>query len=271
VGGAWQRRVADGVRWVYRADAALEPVLPRLAADPGPPLAVARLRRSRSFHAMRTAQGDVFVKRLAPSHYGVTLLLRVALRRMRGAREFRNAVRAHARGAAIPEPLAFGVRQRPLRRYESWLVYRSLPAGSRPLAETPLERMSPAQRDGCLAALARLAADLHERGVFHLDLTPHNVLRTGGPDEAPVLVAVDLETVRLARPGALALAARSLARLEERFAGARDDERERFFSVYLAARSRVDRDALCRRLRRARALAPRGMDPAQAALRSAAR
>jgi hypothetical protein len=236
VSGEWRRRVTDGVRWVYRANAReeLEAALPRLRDRLGAPLPVARARRHRSFHAVASAQGGLFVKRLRYERLDLSLWLRVLLSRVRGAREFRNAVRAHARGAPVPEPLAFGVATRPQRGYESLLVYRRLPEGSRTLAELKLESLPDDQRAGILAALAELTADLHERGVYHLDLTPLNVVRTGGSDARPALLAVDLETIRLAGQRRRGLAARSLARIDERFAWASGEERERFLAAYRA-------------------------------------
>ncbi len=228
--------MSDGVRWVYRANAReeLEAALPRLRDRLGAPLAVARARRHRSFHEVASAQGGLFVKRLLYERLDFSLWLRVLLSRVRGVREFRNAVRAHARGAPVPEPLAFGVATRPQRGYESLLVYRRLPEGSRTLAELELENLPDDQRAGILAALAELTADLHERGVYHLDLTPLNVVRTGGSDARPALLAVDLETIRLARHHRRGLAARSLARIDERFAWASGEERERFLAAYRA-------------------------------------
>ena len=176
--------MTDGVRWIYRANAReeLDAALPRLRDRLGAPLPVARARRHRSFHEVASAQGGLFVKRLLYERLDLSLWLRVVLSRVRGVREFRNAVRAHARGAPVPEPLAFGVATRPQRGYESLLVYRRLPEGSRTLAELKLESLPDDQRAGILAALAGLTADLHERGVYHLDLTPMNVVRTGGSD-----------------------------------------------------------------------------------------
>jgi hypothetical protein len=146
------------------------------------------VRRHRSFHRVATPHGGLFVKRLAYEKLDLALLLRVVLSRMRGAREFRNAVRAHARGAPVALPLAFGVALRPQRGYESLLVYRLLPEGSRTLAELAWGQLPRERRAGTLSALARLTADLHGRGVFHLDLTPMNVVRTGGSDAEPALV-----------------------------------------------------------------------------------
>jgi hypothetical protein len=232
--GDWERRIIDGVRWIYRGEARaeLDAALPGLRGRLGPPLPFSRVRRHRSFHRVESPHGGLFVKRLAYDRLDLSLWLRVALSRMRGVREFRNAVRAHARGAKVPQPLAFGVALRPRRGYESLLVYRLLPEGSRTLAELAWGRLPDERRAGTLAALARLTADLHERGVFHLDLTPMNVVRTGGSDAEPALLAVDLETIRLAGSFQRALAARSLARLDERFAWASDAERTRFREIY---------------------------------------
>jgi hypothetical protein len=232
----WLRRDSDGVRWTYRerARAELEAVLPGLREGLGAPLALERVRRHRSFHTLASPQGGLFVKRLAYQRLDLSLWLRVALSRMRGVREFRNAVGAHARGAPVPEPLAFGVVRPRRNGYESLLVYRRLPDASRTLAELGFDALPPRERAGILAALARLTADLHERGVYHLDLTPMNVVRTGGSAAEPALLAVDLETIRLGRQRRRGLAARSLARIDERFAWASNAEREGFLAAYQA-------------------------------------
>lgn len=228
--------MTGGLRWVYRADAAdeLDAALPRLRESLGEPLALERVRRHRSFHAIASPRGGLFVKRLAYEELDWSLRLRIALSRMRGAREFRNAVGAHARGAPVPEPLAFGVALPPQPGYESLLVYRRLPEGSRTLSELRFDALRDAQRESLLAALARLTADLHARGVYHLDLTPMNVVRTGGSAAEPALLAVDLETIRIARLRKRGLAARSLARIDERFTWASNAERERFLATYRA-------------------------------------
>lgn len=228
--------MTGGLRWVYRADAAdeLDAALPRLRESLGAPLALERVRRHRSFHEVASPGGGLFVKRLAYAELDWSLRWRIALSRMRGAREFRNATGAHARGAPVPEPLAFGVALAPGPGYESLLVYRRLPQGSRTLSELRIDALPLAQRAGLLAALARLTADLHERGVYHLDLTPMNVVCTGGPAAEPALIAVDLETIRLGRRQRRGLAARSLARIDERFGWSSGEERERFLAAYRA-------------------------------------
>jgi hypothetical protein len=51
--------VADGVRWIYRAEARAElgAILPDLRARLGPPLPLSRVRRHRSFHRVASPQG----------------------------------------------------------------------------------------------------------------------------------------------------------------------------------------------------------------------
>jgi hypothetical protein len=100
------------------------------------------------------------VKRLAYPRLDLSLWLRVLLSRVRGAREFRNAVRAHARGAPVVEPLAFGVAVRPRRGYESlW----STASWRKPLAS---RRFTRSGRSPCGDLAAAKRRPFHERGVF---------------------------------------------------------------------------------------------------------
>lgn len=235
----WERSAAGGFRWLSKASARRElesALFGRAGGDLGAPLDVARLRRGRSFHALASQDGGLFVKRLAPARYDVGLLYRVWAGRVRGQREFRLAVAARARGAPVPEPLALGVRHRPLRSYESLLVYRRLPGDPRPLGLLGLGTRPAALRERIAGELGRLAARLHECGVFHMDLTPLNAVLVGDPDGAFSLVAVDLETIELGAPGDLARARRSLDRTHSRFAWPDARERIRFDEAYRAAR-----------------------------------
>ena len=176
------------------------------------------------------------MKRLVPGRYDLGLLYRILSGRVRGRREFRQAVRVHARGAAVAEPLGFGERHRPFRYYESLIVYRRLSEGGRTLAEWQIEGWPREARGELVDALASFVADLHERGVFHMDLTPPNVFlarHSGGRLE---LFAVDLETTRIGAPTSAALSIRSLERMCEKFPGVGARERLRFLDRYRAGR-----------------------------------
>ncbi len=235
---SWEHRSANGFRWTCRTSARdeLEDSLFSHCGDLGERVPVARIRRGRSFYALRSDGGDLFVKRFASPHYDATLAYRILTGRVRGRREFRNAVEAHARSAPVPEPLAFGALHRPFRSYESLLVYRHLPRDARPLAEAKLEAETSAIRARLGRAFSGVVAEMHEAGVYHLDLTPLNVLLGGDPSGEFALFAVDLETIRFGSPDDAALSRRCLARIDERFEWPSGEERRRFVADYLAAR-----------------------------------
>lgn len=245
----WKTFSSGGYRWRVRAGAReeLERALIGRLPDLGPPLEMARRRRGRSFHRVASGDGDLFVKRLAPARYDAALLYRILSRRVRGRRELRQARRIHARHVPVPEPLAFGERHRPLRSYESLLVYRALPLGARPLTECGLDGAPAGVRRRVAGALARLAASLHDAGVFHMDLTQANVMLAGDPAGDFRLAAVDLETAVLGAPDDARLAVASLGKMGEKFP-ARAGERLAFLDAYRTARStrRFEREALWR-------------------------
>ncbi len=252
MGSDWVRRRENGVRWRIRASAhdELQRTLLPWRPDPDEALAFERVRRGRSFYVLPSEGGGLFVKRLAPQRYDLGLLYRILSGRVRGRREFRQAVRVHRRGVPVAEPLAFGERHRPFRSYESQLVYRRLPASGRTLAAWPVDTWPAAERRRVLDALASFAAELHERGVFHLDLTPLNVFLARAPDGELDLFAVDLETARLGRASSASLSLRSLAKMREKFRDLRPGEGQRFLDRYLAARPSlaVSREVLCARI-----------------------
>jgi tRNA A-37 threonylcarbamoyl transferase component Bud32 len=237
----WVRIDADGFRWTVRRSAREELARSLLGrgGDPGPALPLPRLRRGRSFHALPSEGGGLFVKRHVAGRYDATLLYRIAARRMRGRREFEAARRAFERGAPTPEPLAFGVAHRWLRSYESRLVYRHLPAPARPLAALALRDLPEPRRAQLVAELARLAASLHARGLFHMDLTPLNSVLLGDADGDYRLVAVDVETLELGSPSDGARARGALRRTLETFGWEGRPEGEAFERAYRAARGQT--------------------------------
>ena len=237
----WQRRYLGGAWWILRTDALaeLEGALLARGDDLGAELPVPHPRRGRSFHVLPSAGGGLFVKRFRASRYDAGLLYRILARRMRGAREFTAARRALLRGARIPEPLAFGVRHRLLRSYESRLVYRRLPECTRTLEALALAERSEPLRLRIAGRVGEIAGDLHASGVYHMDFTPSNAVLVGDPEGAFQLLAVDLETLALARPGRERLAARSRERTLESFGWRAGVEREGFLAGYRLGRARA--------------------------------
>ena len=155
--------------------------------------------------------------------------------RSRAAREHDVLAALHARGLAVPRPLA-------LARAEGggWEVSMERIADAVPLSEV-FDGLHPwPSEPGRLAAqLGRLLADLHAAGVRHADLHPGNVL---GGARRPV--AIDFHTARLVvRPerGFARAAARNLVQL---VAGAREVVTPRTRARFFAAWRRALPDAL---------------------------
>jgi 3-deoxy-D-manno-octulosonic acid kinase len=91
--------------------------------------------------------------------------------RSRGAREWRLLADLHARGLAVPRPIAAGVRRRGLI-YRADLVTERIAA-----AESLARRLSHAPLDvEAWRAIGRCIRRFHAVGVYHADLNAHNVL-----------------------------------------------------------------------------------------------
>jgi hypothetical protein len=124
--------------------------------------------------------------------------VRVRGGRDRAARSWGVAQALAARGIDTPEPLAVG-----RVGSEGWYVARRL-EGAEQIRGWFLRRDDPAQPPPSLpygfeevvAALARLARRLHDRGVFFRDFTDGNVLVTQG-EKGPRLWLVDLDRARV--------------------------------------------------------------------------
>ncbi len=124
--------------------------------------------------------------------------IRVSGGRDRAARAWEVAQALRARGIDTPEPLAVG-----RVGAEGWYVARRL-EGAEQIRRWFLRRdvasaappQLPYEFEEIVAALARLARNLHERGVFFRDFTDGNVLVTRG-DSGPRLWLVDLDRARV--------------------------------------------------------------------------
>ncbi len=132
--------------------------------------------------------------------------VRVPGGRDRAARSWEAALALRARGIDTPEPLAVGRVGE-----EGWYVSRRLEGAEqirkwflrRDDASRPLPSL-PYGFEEIVTALARLARNLHERGVFFRDFTDGNVLVTRG-DTGPRLWLVDLDRARVGNAAVPAL------------------------------------------------------------------
>lgn len=118
---------------------------------------------------------------------------------------------ARAAGCAVPTVLACAVEDvGPL--YRGWIVTEAVEP-SRPLIDA-LSALPGAERARLLDAVREAVERLHRVGIYHVDLTGHNVLVRD--DLSPVIL--DFDRARLARPEAQARAARGFARLRRSLA-----------------------------------------------------
>lgn len=92
--------------------------------------------------------------------------------------------------------------------YRGWIVTEEV-AGARPLIDF-LKVAEPADRLTVLGDVGAAIGALHRIGVYHVDLTGHNVLvkRDGAP------VVIDFDRARTGRPGVASHTARGLARFK---------------------------------------------------------
>ena len=118
---------------------------------------------------------------------------------------------ARAAGCAVPAVLACAVEDvGPF--YRGWIVTEAVEP-SRPLIDA-LAAVSGADRARLLDGVREAVERLHGIGIYHVDLTGHNVLIRD--DLSPVIL--DFDRARLARPSVAEQAARGFARLRRSLA-----------------------------------------------------
>jgi len=113
---------------------------------------------------------------------------------------------ARAAGCPVPAVVACAVEDvGPF--YRGWIVTEAIEP-ARPLIEA-LARVAGSERGSLLDAVRDAVEGLHRIGIYHVDLTGHNVLVRD--DLRPVIL--DFDRARLAEPGSSVRAARGFARL----------------------------------------------------------
>ena len=191
-------------------DPALCDALAPLLLDPaGSAGALSVLREQPGHRRLLRAQlasGDpVFLKHFAPGRHRVREAVKRALGLQAARREWRALVSLHARGVAVPEPLAFAE----LEGGEFVIATRFL--AGRTLEQTLAEQ--PTGRRALLHAVGDLVASLHAAGWTHGDLHHGNLLVGAG--------GVWLLDLQSALPVRAAFAqARDLGELDHSLAGA---------------------------------------------------
>jgi len=127
------------------------------------------------------------------------------LRPERPLRELVITETARAAGCPVPTVLAVSIEEAGLF-YRGWIVTEAIDGAS-----ALIDRYGPAgpgERAGLLRGVGAAFRSLHEAGVYHVDLTGHNVLiRVDGE-----LVIIDFDRGILARPRTARLAGKGLDR-----------------------------------------------------------
>jgi tRNA A-37 threonylcarbamoyl transferase component Bud32 len=115
----------------------------------------------------------VIVKSFAKPN-AIRRLIYGKLRKTKAEKSFANALRLKALGICTPEPIGFLEHYRNGGLAESFYVCEEWHSG-----RTIREHLSDAtftNREAVLASLGRFAWNLHQRGVYHRDFSPGNIL-----------------------------------------------------------------------------------------------
>ncbi|MBN2131858.1 MAG: phosphotransferase [Sedimentisphaerales bacterium] len=169
--------------------------------------------------------------------------LRVALGCSKGRRAYRNGVRLEEVGISCPRMLGYAER-RPLGPA---MIVTELAEGYIRLDLWALEHGAPRP---IVLALARFIRDLHDRGVWHTDLSPRNILLDPS-DANGRFVLLDYEDARFASNVSDRRRLDNLHHLHERVIGyvsLRD--RLRFLRAYAPKERRTLRNTLRRMMRK---------------------
>ncbi len=119
------------------------------------------------------------------------------IRKPKAVRAYNNGIRLRQMGIGTPEPLAFMIEKRYGLIGYSYLITEQL-AFSRTFYEFGCGGVE--GREHILLAFARFTAMLHERGVYHKDYSPGNILFDDNDGEV-VFSLVDINRMRFGRVG----------------------------------------------------------------------
>jgi len=164
---------------------------------------------------------------------------RVMLGLSKGRRAYHNGVRLGQAGVSCPRMLGYAER----RPFGPALIVTELAEDAMRFDLWALEHGVPR---ATVIALARFVRDLHDRGIWHTDLSPRNILIRRS-DPAGGFLLLDYEDARFGPQVGRHMRLKNLHHLHERVVGylpLRD--RLRFLHAYAGADYRIFRDRLHR-------------------------
>jgi len=175
--------------------------------------------------------------------------IRTALGFAKGRRAYRNGLRLHQARVKCPQIIGYAER----RPFGPALVLSEL-------IDDGMRLDHRARKHGVeprsVVALARYIRKMHDRGVFHVDLSPRNILIRPDNGGAGFLL-LDYEDVRFAHAVSRRIRARNIHHLHERmvpYLSLRD--RVRFLRAYAEDDYDVYRDRLRQMIRKSKRAAP---------------
>ena len=133
-------------------------------------------------------------------------------RKPKAVRACLNARTLMEKGVPTPEPFGYVLHRKGILLAESYLVTRQSGLG-RNMYEFG-HGIHPSDVSDVLAAFGRFSADIHEKGVLHLDYSPGNIIFDRTPDGAYLFSLVDVNRMRfLSRPVTIEEGCRNMCRL----------------------------------------------------------
>ncbi len=192
-----RRTAPHGLRPVLRMTAAAEPLHPLLEELP------ARFEREgtvlyegrNSIRRFETSAGPVAVKRYGRPNR-LNRIVYSFLRKGKARRAYEHAARLRELGIDTPEELAC------LELRDRWGIVRDSYFVARCTDRTSLSAAAAAypsaESEEVLAAFARFAASLHEKGVLHRDFNHNNIRYDRGPDGRLRFELIDTNRMRFA-------------------------------------------------------------------------
>lgn len=157
---------------------------------------------------IETKDGNVWVVKRFQAPKGIQRLVYSFFRTPKAERAFRNALRLQQAGIPTPEAVGYAIEKKGLIQ-ESFLITR--PAGlSRNFYE--FRYHDAAGYEDIIEAFAQLVAKMHQKGIYHLDLSPGNIL-FDKQDKQIRFAIIDINRMRFGKPVNIAEGCRNFCRL----------------------------------------------------------
>ena len=157
---------------------------------------------------MKTAEGRLWVVKRFKQPKGLQRLVYSFFRMPKSERAYRNALRLKETGIPTPEAVGYAIEKKGLIK-ESYLITR--PANlSRDFYE--FRYHDAAGYEDIIESFAQLVATMHRKGIYHLDLSPGNILFDKQNGQIRFAI-IDVNRMRFGKPVGIEDGCRNFCRL----------------------------------------------------------